>query len=286
MEAGTGNDTILQYGGGGSTSQDSYGADVDDTIVQVGGQGSNDMTVGAGPGADHIEQYGGTGSNKLRADGGDGNDHIRMIGGSLDDTFTYDLSAGNDIVRIYGNGGTDSLTINTGTQSFTLYDGETGQMLFTAGGGGTTITIFGIARLQALGPSGNIVYTRTSQPSPGAFSKSSPPHGATGQPENPTLSWQAGSGAVSYEVCVDTTNNGRCDGAWTATGNSTAVILNGLLAGTTYSWQVRARNAAGTTDGNGGTWWSFTTAPVALQAFFKSSPANGATESRPSCSAC
>ena len=32
-----------------------------------------------------------------------------------------------------------------------------------------------------------------------------------------------------------------------------------LSARTTYYWQVRAVNGAGTTDANGGTWWSFRT---------------------------
>ena len=33
-----------------------------------------------------------------------------------------------------------------------------------------------------------------------------------------------------------------------------------LAPNTTYSWQVRAKNNAGTTEGNTGTWWTFITA--------------------------
>jgi hypothetical protein len=41
--------------------------------------------------------------------------------------------------------------------------------------------------------------------------------------------------------------------------------LAGLDPGTSYWWQVRAKNSLGTTDADGGTWWSFTTAPQATQ---------------------
>jgi hypothetical protein len=41
-----------------------------------------------------------------------------------------------------------------------------------------------------------------------------------------------------------------------------------------YYWQVRAVNGGGSTEANGGTWWSFATLPGN---FGKSSPANGAT---------
>jgi len=93
---------------------------------------------------------------------------------------------------------------------------------------------------------------------PGAFSKSSPTNGATGQPTSLTLSWQTSSGATSYEYCYDTTNNSTCDGSWTSTGGNTSASISGLSSGTTYYWQVRARNAAGTTDADSGTWWNFT----------------------------
>src|SRR5262249_53708273 len=38
-----------------------------------------------------------------------------------------------------------------------------------------------------------------------------------------------------------------------------AAMPSGLVGNTTYWWQVRARNANGTTDANTGTWWNFTT---------------------------
>ena len=62
---------------------------------------------------------------------------------------------------------------------------------------------------------------------------------------------------------IDTTNNGTCDsGTWTSTATITTRTASpaGLVTKTTYYWQVRAKNAAGATEGNSGTWWSFTTA--------------------------
>jgi len=128
------------------------------------------------------------------------------------------------------------------------------------------------------GPTYGPVWDFTTQTgSPGAFSKSSPSNGATGVSTDPTLSWGSSSGATSYEYCIDTTDNSTCDGSWTDVGSSTSVSLSGLSEGTTYYWQVRARNAAGTTEANGGTWWHFTTQVGLPGAFSKSSPANGAT---------
>jgi hypothetical protein len=112
---------------------------------------------------------------------------------------------------------------------------------------------------------------------PGAFGKTAPTNGATGQPTNPTLSWGTASGTVNhYRYCVATTT-GCTPG--TSVGTATSVGLSGLTAGTTYYWQVRACADAGCTvftDANGGAHWSFTVA-AAPGAFGKTAPTNGAT---------
>ena len=97
-------------------------------------------------------------------------------------------------------------------------------------------------------------------PLPGTFAKSSPKNNAKNVALTATLSWAASATASSYEYCVDTVHNDTCTGdAWVSTGTARSVTVNGLAARTTYSWQVRARNAQGTTLANGGTWWRFTT---------------------------
>jgi hypothetical protein len=92
---------------------------------------------------------------------------------------------------------------------------------------------------------------------PGTFNKSSPASGGF-TTTSPTLSWGSSSGATSYEYCYDTVNDTVCSGSWISRGTSTSVSLSGLVNNQTYYWQVRAKNAGGTTYANGGTWWSFT----------------------------
>lgn len=95
---------------------------------------------------------------------------------------------------------------------------------------------------------------------PHAFSKTSPPAGSNNQPVNPTtLSWETSSEATSYEYCLDTSNNSACNASWISTGSDTSALVVGLSLGTTYYWEVRARNPAGTTLADGGAWWSFAT---------------------------
>lgn len=111
---------------------------------------------------------------------------------------------------------------------------------------------------------------------PGAFGKSAPANAAGKQSSAPTLSWQASSGAVSYEYCIDAVNDNACNASWISSGAATSKALAGLAHGAHYYWQVRARNATGVTYANGGSaaWWSFTTLPLPA-AFNKTGPANG-----------
>ncbi len=100
---------------------------------------------------------------------------------------------------------------------------------------------------------------------PGAFNKSSPANGATNRPLNTSISWGASSGATSYDYCYDTSNDNACANWINITATSTA--LGGLASGTTYYWQVRAKNTGGTTYANGSstTFWSFKTLVTAPQ---------------------
>jgi hypothetical protein len=120
-----------------------------------------------------------------------------------------------------------------------------------------------------------------SPPPPGAFVKVSPSNGATDQATSLTLNWGDSTGATSYEYCYDTTNDNACT-AWTNTGTTSSANLSGLSNSTTYYWQARANNAAGTTYANGSatSYWSFTTqaTPQPPGAFVKVSPSNGAMD--------
>lgn len=109
---------------------------------------------------------------------------------------------------------------------------------------------------------------------PEGFGKAAPVDGASGRELTLTLSWAAAPAATSYEYCVDTSDDDAC-GGWVDAGSGTSVIAGGLAPATTYYWQVRAMNGWGSTEADGGTWWSFTTGPPAE--FGKAVPADGAT---------
>ena len=94
---------------------------------------------------------------------------------------------------------------------------------------------------------------------PATFSKTSPANNTMTQSTSPMLSWNTGTGAVSYEYCYDTNNNSACDNSWISTGSDTSISLSGLSLNTPYYWQVRVVNAEGTTYADDGTWWLFTT---------------------------
>jgi hypothetical protein len=119
-------------------------------------------------------------------------------------------------------------------------------------------------------------FTTAAPTPPGIFSKISPLDGATGVAMNTMLSWSTSSNATSYEYCYSTTN--PCS-SWISTTSTSSAIL-ALSANTTYYWQVRANNGAGTTEADEvTTYWSFTTAAVPPpDSFLKSSPTNGTSD--------
>ncbi len=127
----------------------------------------------------------------------------------------------------------------------------------------------------------NLYWSFTITPPPGSFSKTSPANGAINQPRiYLTLTWGASSNALSYEFCLDDTNDNACTTSWLPL-TSLSYDIGYWLTDITYYWQVRAINVTGTTYADGETgWWSFTIAPLP-GAFNKISPPNGATDQPP-----
>ena len=92
------------------------------------------------------------------------------------------------------------------------------------------------------------------------------------------MNWGRSTWATAYEYCYDTTNNNTCDGSWIDNGVNLSAFISGLNTGTTYYWQVKAKNSSGTVyaDGSETVWWSFSTINLP-GSFNKSSPTDGAT---------
>jgi hypothetical protein len=121
----------------------------------------------------------------------------------------------------------------------------------------TTTYFWQVVAHNANGTTEGAVWSFTTAPSapppPGAPSSPVPINGATNVGVNGTLSWTGGGGATSYDVHFGTTSQppyvASVSGEfWTAPTRA---------AGTTYFWQVVARNSGGSSIGPV---WSFTTA--------------------------
>jgi hypothetical protein len=83
-------------------------------------------------------------------------------------------------------------------------------------------------------------------PAPTAPLLLTPANAATNQSLTPTLSWNASSGATSYDLQVSTTSNFTASVQNFAGLTSTSKALTGLANNTVYYWRVSATNASGT----------------------------------------
>jgi hypothetical protein len=101
-----------------------------------------------------------------------------------------------------------------------------------------------------------------------AIGKVAPIPGTVELPTSVQLSWQSSSGSVSYEICVDLTDNNWCDVAWVSVGTTTNATIP-VSRGFTYFWQVRTVSSGGSAQLDDGAWWSFAT----VRAFDKAAPA-------------
>jgi hypothetical protein len=164
----------------------------------------------------------------------------------------------------------------------TLTWSSTGQEIYDIGIGtslsapwmyNTTATSFTLSTLspgttyfwRVMGQTGPVItYSATSSfttlvAAPSAPVLSAPPNGATKVPATPTLSWNASSGATSYDVYFGTESSPPL--ATTTVG--TAYSPGTLTAGTLYYWRVVAKNAGGS---NSSGTWSFTSGNLPLPA--------------------
>ncbi|MGA9364042.1 MAG: OmpA family protein [Bacteroidota bacterium] len=84
-----------------------------------------------------------------------------------------------------------------------------------------------------------------------------PTNGATGVATNPTLTWNASSGATSYRLQASTDSTFASTTADQSGITTTSYPLSGLANSTEYYWHVNATNSGGTSAYS--TTWSFTT---------------------------
>ena len=133
----------------------------------------------------------------------------------------------------------------------------------TVSGATVTLTAVGTCTIEAT-QAGNANYAaatpvdqsfQVTPALPAAPVLASPANGSTGALLAPTLTWNAASGATSYEVYFGTLSAPPL--VTTTTGTSYAAT--GLAANTTYYWQIVARNGFGS---GSSAIWSFATGSV------------------------
>ncbi|MBI3005411.1 MAG: fibronectin type III domain-containing protein [Ignavibacteriales bacterium] len=101
----------------------------------------------------------------------------------------------------------------------------------------------------------------------------SPINGSNDISVNPTLSWNASTGAASYHLQISTNSNFTSTVIDKAGIADTSDTISGLAYSTRYYWRINATNSGGTSAWS--TVWDFTTVPAPPATPSLSSPANG-----------
>jgi hypothetical protein len=172
-----------------------------------------------------------------------------------------------------GSSGATAYDVYLGTSPSPPEAGATASTAYTPGtlSAGTTYYWYVVATNNSSTSSPSPTWSFTTQVSaPPAPVLTSPANGATGVSLAPTLTWNASAGATSYDVYFGTAAPPPL--ATNTTGTSYGPGT--LAGGTTYYWQVVAKNASGSA---GSATWSFTTQSSAPPAPVLSYPAAGAT---------
>jgi hypothetical protein len=178
-EGSAGDDIIIQNGGSGVDTQTAISGDGDDHVVQEGGDGNDIMFADGGTGYvifvqnggngdDTMEFHGGMGGGVIDVSGGEGDDIIEVVGTSgvdsitvdgdaKDDAMLYDLTSGKDSGNIDGGLGNDFLTIRKNQQSLQMLD-SSGTVLYSAGSGGSVITVLNVEHGEVIGDDGKVAF--------------------------------------------------------------------------------------------------------------------------------
>jgi uncharacterized protein YmfQ (DUF2313 family) len=183
-----------------------------------------------------------------------------QTGGSTNPTYTWGASTGANTytLQVALDSGFTNIVINK-TGIATTSDTPTTTLTNSTVHYWQVIAVNTVGNTTATGAPWSFTTVAAGAP-PGAFSLTSPASGAAGVSVNPTYSWSAATGAVTYtlQVALDA-------GFTTMVINKTGIATTSdtptttLAASTTHYWQVFAVNGNGSTLATGAP-WSFTTA--------------------------
>ena len=117
----------------------------------------------------------------------------------------------------------------------------------------------------------------TAVPTPPQPVLASPANGATGVSTNPTLTWSASTGAISYRLQVSTDANFGTTVVDQGNISTTSYSATGLAVNRQYFWHVNATSSGGTSTFSAA--WSFTTGsvPTGLAAAYAFDEGTGTT---------
>jgi subtilisin family serine protease len=174
-----------------------------------------------------------------------------------------------------------SWSASSGATSYDVYLGTSSSPPLAANTAGTTyapgtlssgtLYYWRVVAKNSTGSSSSTTWSFTTQGSaPPAPTLVSPGNGTTGVSLTPALSWNASSGATSYDVYLGTSSSPPL----AANTTGTTYAPGTLSSGTLYYWRVVAKNSTGSSSS---TTWSFTTEVSAPPAPTLVSPAGGAT---------
>jgi hypothetical protein len=175
-------------------------------------------------------------------------------GVSIPATLTWSASSGAASYQVQVS--------TSSTFATTVYDqsGLTSVSTSVSGLSASTVYFWRVNATNSYGTSAwssTYSFTTAAPAPPAAPVLLSPTNGATGVSRNPTLSWNASSGATSYRVQVSR-NSSFTQLVYDVSGiTSTSTQVTGLGSRTSYYWRANATNSNGTSGWSSR--WRFTT---------------------------